>query len=604
MRTDRLVGRVVLSALLVCPAWAAGAGDEPPGLLPTPKSIVRERGNMPLTARSRIVATFDKLLPAARVLSHEIYVVTGLKLTPVYSDGRAGQGEPGDIVLKINPLLRADDEIVAVENRKIVRTQSFAHSIVVGEMAVVEGFDYRAVCEGTSTLVQALIEKDGKFLLPKMTVKDWPAADYLAIMVDCARQEIPVFVLRKMVDNARFYKVRYLHLHLSDDHAYTFPLRRYPKMGGHNRAHCEGDAPKIYDLQQLKDLVAYADARGVTIVPELETPGHSDAIRLDLPDELDRPKSMGGGARLAMMNIADDKIYPVLDGIVAEMCGVFRSSPYFHIGCDEVNSGPLMGQPWVKPFLEKNGIKDGFGGLMKRHVGKMKDIVTKYGKVPILWSGPPLDPAMKDSVIVMTWTADGGSAQAFADGFATITTPWDLGPFAQWSLYLCNGTALDRRRNRVIGANQPMWEMSAQCLSGATALTRQERSWGPDNVIDEPEFKTRTEALTARATRLLAPVKIETVGKVDKENPWLRTSKEFSGALGVKLSTENPFGRIHYTLDGSEPAARSTAYTGPFQVSKTVRLRAALFDGAGGMLGNVALAKFVHTKPAPPEKGK
>jgi len=598
MNTDRLgcrfsvssssilgIALLALAAGLAAPAAAADA----PGLLPTPKSLVRAEGEMPLIPGARIVATDKSLAPLAQILAREIFVLTGLKLTPA-----AGEGKAGDIVLKINAALRAGDDILAVQAKKIVRTRDFAHTIVVGETATVEGWDYRAVCEGTATLLQALIEKDGKVSLPKMTIKDWPHADYLAIMVDCARQEIPIYVLRKMVDACRFYKVRYCHLHLSDDHGYTFPLKKYPAMGRHNRGHCEGDAPKVYDLQQLKNLVAYADARGVTLVPELETPGHSDAIRLDLPDELDRPKAMGGNARLAMMNIADDKIYPVLQGIVGEMCEVFKSSPYFHIGCDEVNSGPLMGQPWVGPFLKKNGITDGYHGLIQRHVRKMKDIVNKYGKVPILWSGPPMDPALKDDVIVMTWYADGGSAQAFAGGFATITTPWGLGvPFPQWSLYECNGTTLDRAKNRVIGANQPMWEMSAQCLSGAQSLTRQERCCGPDNKIVEAEFNERAKALTRLAARLLAPVKIETAGKIEKEHGWLRTRKEFSGVLAVKLSSENPRAQIRYSLDGSEPTARSALYTGPFRVNKTVRLRAAQFDQTGQMLGHVTLAKYV-----------
>ncbi|MEI6219575.1 MAG: family 20 glycosylhydrolase, partial [bacterium] len=400
-------------------------------LLPTPKAIRLDGGAMSLTGKSRIVATEDSLKPIAEILAREIWITTGLKM-----ESASGNGRPGDIVLKINPKLRADEEILAVQNQKIGKTRDFAHSIVVSDSAVVEGWDYRAICEGTASVLQAIKATNGQYSLPKMTIKDWPHADYLAVMVDCARQEIPIYVLRKVVESCRLFKVRYCHLHLSDDHGYTFPLKKYPKMGEHNRGHCEGDAPRIYDLQQLRDLVAFAEARGVTLVPELETPGHSDAIRLDLPDELDRPKEMGGGARLAMMNIADDKIYPTLEYVVGEICDVFKSSPYFHIGCDEVNSEPLMGQSWVGPFLEKNGLKDGYNDLIKRHIRKMNEIVRKHGKMPIIWSGPPMDPVLKDELIVMTWYADGSSADAFAKGFTTITTPWTMSvPFNEWSLY-------------------------------------------------------------------------------------------------------------------------------------------------------------------------
>ena len=585
----RLAAVVLGLAVWFARGSAAAENVERPKLVPTPKSVTAEQGSMPLTAKSRIVAADASLKPLASILSGEIRVIMGLNL-----ETAEGEGRPGDIVLKINPQIRADEDILAAREQKIVKTRDFAHTIKVGDTAVVEGWDYRAVCEGTATILQAIAAKDGQFALPKMTIKDWPHADYVATMVDCARQEIPLYVVKKVIESCRYYKVRYCHLHLSDDHGYTFPLKDHPNMGRHNRGHCEGDAPKVYDLQQLKELVAFADARGVTLVPELETPGHSDAIRLDLPDELDRPKEMGGGARLGMMNIADDKIYPVLDGIVGEICDVFKSSPYFHIGCDEVNAETLMGQPWTGPFLEKNKL-NGYGDLIKRHIRKMNEIVRKRGKMTIIWSGAPMDPAMKDEVIVMTWYADGSSAEAFANGFATITTPWTMSvPFNEWSIYECNGTILDRNKNRVLGANAPMWEMSAQCLNGAGGGNRQERTWGPDNKITEPEFGNRVAFQTKRAAKLLEPVKIQAEGKIIQEHGWLRTRKEYAGPLTITLSTDNPAGRIRYTLDGTEPTAKSTLYEKPFQVNRTVRVRAALFDDAGEMMGHVCLAKFVY----------
>ncbi len=588
MRLPAVVSSVVL---IVCclntRAWAAGVAR--PALLPTPKSIKVAGGEMPLTAASRIVAADAKLEPLAGILAREIWVTTGLKLEPA-----EGKGKPGDIVLKINSELWAGEDILSVQKQKVVRTRDYAHTIVVSDKAVVEGWDYRAVCEGTATILQALQEKNGKLSLPKMTIKDWPHADYTATMVDCGRQEIPLYVIKKVVDSCRYYKIRYLHLHLCDDHGYTFPLKNHPNMGRYNRGHCEGDAPKVYGLEQLKELVAYADARGVTLVPELETPGHSDAIRLSLPDELDRPKEMGGGARLGMMNIADDKIYPVLDEIVGEICGVFKSSPYFHIGCDEVNPATLMAQPWTGPFLKKHKI-NGYGGLIQRHVRKMSKIVGKYGKKAIIWSGPPLADDMKDDVIVMTWYAHGGAAEAFAKGFATITTPWTMSvPFNEWNIYECNGSILDKNKNRVLGANAPMWEMSAQCLNHGGGGGRQERTWGPDNKITEPEFGNRKKLLAERAAKLLQPVKIQAAGKIVKEHGWLRTRKEYAGPLTITLSSDNPNGRIRYTLDGTEPAAKSARYEKPFKVTKTVRVRAALFDKAGEMMGHASLAKYVY----------
>ncbi|MCX6976590.1 MAG: family 20 glycosylhydrolase, partial [Verrucomicrobia bacterium] len=135
----------------------------------------------------------------------------------------------------------------------------------------VEGWDYRACCEGTATLLQALKLKGDAVSIPKMELKDWPHADYTGYMLDIARQGMPLMGLRDAIEAMRYFKVRYLHLHFHDGSAFYFPLKKYPQAGSHNGAINNGDAFKSWDLEELKKTVAYADARGVTLVPELET---------------------------------------------------------------------------------------------------------------------------------------------------------------------------------------------------------------------------------------------------------------------------------------------------------------------------------------------
>src|SRR5262249_31401176 len=151
--------RLRLVALLVvvncaCPARAAGdPADTHPDLhlIPWPKTLKAGTGHMPLTADSRIVASEEQLKPLAEVLAAEIGTLTDLKLKVAMDAPRAG-----DIVLKINKELKADEQILMLRNREPVRTTDGAHTVTVGDRAVVEGFDYRAVAEGTSTVLQLL----------------------------------------------------------------------------------------------------------------------------------------------------------------------------------------------------------------------------------------------------------------------------------------------------------------------------------------------------------------------------------------------------------------------------------------------------------------
>ena len=106
---------------------------------------------------------------------------------------------------------------------------------------------------------------------PSYNLSDFPDAPYRGIMVDTARTLVSPHQLLDAAQTARFYKIRYLHLHMTDDHAWTFPSTAFPKLGTDNIGF-RGRQPKVYTPAQLKQVVAYADTRGVTIIPGTHTP--------------------------------------------------------------------------------------------------------------------------------------------------------------------------------------------------------------------------------------------------------------------------------------------------------------------------------------------
>lgn len=575
-----------------------------PGLIPSPKSFVLSGGDLRLGPGSRIVAADKRLAPLAKMLSDEVFLMLGRRLTVV-----TGLSRPGDIALKINPALRAGRPIRTVRGLAFTTTLDGAHRITVTDRARVEGFDYKAVCEGTATVLQILRPSASGLSLPRMTIGDWPEADYTAVMVDVGRQEIPIETLKQCVDACRFYKARYMQLHLSDDHGWTFPSKAFPKLGSRNSGAHGGLAPKVYDLQELKELVAYADARGVTLVPEFETPGHSGAMRLAMPDVFDLPEKPGGEARLAVLNIANDAIYGPLDTLVREMCDVFKSSPYFHIGCDETIWHVLEAQPQTQAYMNAHGMT-GIHDLFKQHVGRMLEIVRRHGKVPVAWEGVALDDSMKDKLAVMTWVGSARTAEALQkQGFTTITVPWDLGvPFPEWNMYQCNGSKLTRE-DRVLGAMVPLWEMSASALISTyipRIPERQERTWGPDNAFEEKEFLARKDALEARLARLIKPIRFRPSSLLDPESPdtnavhttmaqTLDSGKLptlFAGKMSLVLESGVSGATIRYTLDGSTPNAASPVYRSPMELTESTTVIAAPFDAKGARIGHACAASY------------
>jgi len=497
---------VVVAGLPGVAAVAADPADTHPDLhlIPWPRTLQLGAGHMQLTAESRIVAGAAQLQPLAEVLSGEIALLTGLKLKVT-----TGPGQAGDIVLRIDKKIRAGEPILVCRERELKRTTDGAHAIAVDQQAVVTGFDYRATAEGSATMLQLLGRGNGGFRLPRLTIRDWPHADYCGVMLDVARQDHPIAAIKKVVQLCRLYKARYLQLHLTDDQGWTFPSTRYPRLGSKNYGAHGGVAPRVYKLEELKELVAYADARGVTIVPELEMPGHAGAATRSLPEIFDaiNPESKQP-VGIGCMNMSSEALYQALDTIIGEMCAVFKSSPYFHIGGDEVTFGRVSLHSGYKAFMAKHGLKDD-NELAAFFVREACALVTKHGRKAIKWEG--LANFATRDVVIMCWEGNSNLAtEAIARGYTTITCPWDLYvPWEQWNMYRCNASRL-KTGDSVLGATLVAWEQPPQfhISSLRNLASRQERTWGPDNRVTVAGFAARFQPLDAVAGKLLEiPVK-------------------------------------------------------------------------------------------------
>ena len=201
----------------------------------------------------------------------------------------------------------------------------------MADTAGVAAGNYAAVALGTATLLQSLAVRGGEVGLPRMSLQDEPPAEFRGLMIDVARKYHSIESLKDLVELCRLYKVRYLQLHLTDDQAFTFPSRAYPKL---NEKPQHGG--KCYTIEMLRDLVAYADARGVTIIPEYEVPGHSAAANRAMHDLFiiahTKPYE-----HHASINFCKEDVMRAVATIVGEMCEVFKSTPYFHIGGDEAD---------------------------------------------------------------------------------------------------------------------------------------------------------------------------------------------------------------------------------------------------------------------------
>jgi hexosaminidase len=379
--------------------------QEKPAIVPSPMLMLMESGYMPITETTQIIVPKKELEPLAKIFADELKQVTGLELKIT---GRR-KANNGDLEMIVAP--RGNEE---------------AYVVNVGDHTYIKAKTYQGMAYATTTILQALTKTKDGWALPKMQIGDEPGKAYRGVLIDVARRWNSPRALRHVIQMARYYKIKYIVLHLTDDHAWTFPSTKFPKLGSRNRGF-RGPAPRVYTKQELLDLVKFADERGVTLVPEIESPGHSGQLRGTYPEVFSWYEE-GITKPLHVVDIANPKAYEGMKTLIDEACEIFKSSPYFHIGNDEAAVGSAdRDTEHYKNFQKKANAK----GAHQLHVffaAQLAKYVKANGKRTIMWGDGPKthgEHRAPDDIIRMVWI-DRGWAGVYLDKrpYDVITASW------------------------------------------------------------------------------------------------------------------------------------------------------------------------------------
>ena len=531
-----------------------------PSIVPWPQSLVLTNGSMDVFPTTRIVVKDTRLMPLANIFGDEIAVAVGLR-PPVVT----GEPKAGDIVLALDPTQKPG-----------------GYELKIGDYAELAGGDYQGAAAGTVTILQSIIaNEDRTIFVPGMAIRDFPHADFCGAMIDVARREFTVEQIKNCIVLCRLYKVRYLQLHLTDNEGWTFPSTKYPQLGTKNISCSDGSRPaRKYGVNELKELVAFADARGVTLVPEIEMPGHCGAAERCMPEVFGArdPKS-GQFAGLGVMNLANQGLYPVLDTILGEVAAIFTSSPYIHIGGDELDFTAWEELPEATNYKKVTGLNT--PALFRQFVMRMNTTVKKHGKRTIVWEGFDRGDKVNvpTDVIVMNWRNWYYRADDLVrNGYTIITCPWSLGcPWDDWNIYMCNGIRL-KPTDPVLGATWALWDVGGEpavnVLRGVAR--RNERTWNVDTSRKNEDFNWRFVDTDKLADKLLCRLTWQARGTI------ARGSSVFADTAVVELTPCLKGCVVRYTIDGSEPTAASPVFSAPLELKTTTVLSARAFDAAGG----------------------
>lgn len=276
----------------------------------------------------------------------------------------------------------------------------------IDSSVIIKASTYQGASYGLASVLQLMEYKDDCLVFERMKISDYPEKPYSAMMVDVAREWHPFPTLLKFVDVCHFFKIKYLHLHFMDNQGYTLPSREFPKLSKNG---------KKYTFEEIENLCDYAKMKGVTIIPEIEMPGHAEVLNTTYPEifmddlgskKLEELLTETGVAidPKSVICAGSEKAFDGIKTLIDETIEMFGDIPYIHLGGDEVNTAVWDSCSACKKYMEKNNIKSG-KELYCEFTGRVTDYVLSRGITPIIWEGfsKEYSHMISKDVIVIAW---------------------------------------------------------------------------------------------------------------------------------------------------------------------------------------------------------
>ncbi|MCA5893395.1 family 20 glycosylhydrolase [Isoptericola sp. NEAU-Y5] len=402
------------------------------GLLPAPVSVVLGQGTVLLPHRAAVAAA-PALAPAARWWRRVTEESFGLEIVPVRVDGVLD--DAADVTFVV------DDGLPTGGYRLNVGDPSgrvrVAAADLAGAHAAAQALRQLA---GPGAYRRAAV--GGEPELPACTVRDAPRFAWRGVLLDVARHFLPKADVLRFVDLAAAHRLTVLQLHLVDDQGWRFESRRHPLLTqvaswrrestvGTWRTGSGDGTPHggWYTHDDLREIVAYARERGVTVVPEIDVPGHVQAVLTAYPHLAAR----GGDREVrTTWGISDDVLAPTEEAleffrdVLDEVCDVF-DGPYVGIGGDEVPTTAWAERPDLVARAASLGYRtpDGAGDVGRLHgwfLARLAEHLGTRGRRAVVWD-EGFSPELPTDTIVTCWRGWAVAADALAAGHDVVLAP-------------------------------------------------------------------------------------------------------------------------------------------------------------------------------------
>ena len=598
----KLLTRALAAMAFLLPSTAAGQTADF-NIIPRPQQV-NVSNDAPFTLSAKTVISLgtnsQDMKRNANMLASYIEQATGIR--PAIGKSKNGTA----IVLTI------DKTIANAEGYKL---DADAKQIRIA------GASAAGVFYGIQTLRKSLPLVNGKaskVSIPAVHITDAPRFAYRGTHLDVSRHFVTADSVRQFIDMLALHNINRFHWHLTDDQGWRIEIKKYPLLTqigskraqtviGHNSGKYDGKPYSgFYTQKQIRDIVKYAADRYITIVPEIDLPGHMQAALAAYPDM----GCTGGpyevwqkwGVSDNVLCAGNDKTLTFIDNVLKEITQLFPSK-YIHVGGDECPKTQWQKCPKCQARIKALNLeaKDGHSAeerLQSYIITHASNYLKSLGRNTIGWD-EILEGGLAEGATVMSWRGESGGIAAAKQHHDVVMTPNSYLYFDYYQSldkaneplaiggYLPLETVYsyepmpkeltaDEARH-IIGVQANIWteymptfkQMQYMALPRLAALS--EVQWSQPALKDYNSFTNRLTEFTHLYDRLgynYAKHLYNVAIHVDSDNKWREILIHMTTAGNAE---------IRYTLDGTEPTANNTLYTGAIVLQKSAKIRAAAF---------------------------
>ena len=359
------------------------------------------------------------------------------------------------------------------------------------------------ILHGLQTFLQLVAITPAGFAAPAVAIKDQPRFPWRGLLIDVSRHFIPIEVLKRNLDGMAAVKMNVLHWHLSDDQGFRVESKRFPKLTG------MGSEGMYYTQDEIRDFIAYAHARGIRVVPEFDTPGHSRSWFPGYPELASNPGPFTVENEHGTESVTDptrEETYKFLDKFIEEMAKLFPDA-YFHIGGDEVDGKFWDSNPKIQAFKQAHGMKSN-QDLQAYYNQRLQKILAKNHKTMVGWD-EILHPDLPKTIVIQSWRGQQSLASAAKQGYSGLLSfgyyldlMWPTARhYAIDPMSDAAATLAPEEKSRILGGESCQWaewvtpeNIDSHIWPRNAAIA--ERLWSPQSVTDVGSMYTRMNAVS------------------------------------------------------------------------------------------------------------